>query len=161
MEEINAIAAAEALAILNHTDISLLSKIPYSVVQSLETKASEYTEEVKLDLTLSLNEQQISEDAKIILTILYKDFLCSDEEQENLNKQILENESEYNKELEEQYNPFKDSQQTTSTSEISSSPSSESETNTSENSEMTALIEKPKKWYFRIFDRIVKFFRKK
>lgn len=162
MEEINAIAAAEAIAVLNHTDISLLSKVPYSIVQALETKAAECTEEVKLDLTLSLNEQQISEDAKVILTILYKDFLCSEEEEQKLNERILENEKEYNKELEEKYNPFKDSQTTPSSSSETSTISEQTENNNiEETSEMTALIEKPKKWYFRIFDKIVKFFRKK
>ena len=147
MENVSALAAAEAIKVLNFTDISLIAKIPYGIIRVLSDKASEYEGEVTLDYSVSLSEQPISEEAQAILAVIYKDFWCDDNEQERLNSIIKENEEEYEEELEKKYDPFKEENQ------VNEDPSEDKE-------EVVALVVQ-KKWYVRIFDRIVRFFRKK
>lgn len=149
MENVSALAAAEAMTVLDYTEISLIAKIPYGIIRVLSDRASEYQGEVKLDFSRDLKEQPISEEAQSILAIIYKDFWCDDQEQERLNSIIKSNEEEYEKELEKKYDPFKEENQ------VYASPEEVKE----ESETMTLVVQK--KWYVRIFDRIVRFFRKK
>lgn len=150
MEEITAVAAAETISVLYNTEISLVTKIPYAILQALEEKSREYKEEVKLDMNLELYEQPISDEAKAILSIIYKDYWCDDEKQEEMNNVFEERALEYDKEQEEKLNPFKKIKPEESVNKVQTVET-----------EQKALIEVPKKWYVRIFDRIMKFFRKK
>ena len=152
MEEITAVAAAETISVLYNTEISLVTKIPYAILKTLEDKAEEYAEKVNIDMTLELHEQPISDEAKAILAIIYKDYWCDNEKKEEMNKIFEEKALEYDKEQEEALNPFKtinkqETESTQNTETVSSEPK--------------FLIAKPKKWYIRIFDRIMRFFRKK
>lgn len=151
MENVSALAAAEAMKILDYTEISLIAKIPYGIIRVLSDKASEYSGEINLDFSRGLKEQPISEEAQSILAVIYKDFWCDDKEQERLNEIIKTNEEEYEKELDEKYDPFKEENQ------VYAEPTVETE---EKEPETTALVVQ-KKWYVRIFDRIVRFFRKK
>ena len=157
MEEISALAAAETVAILNKTDVTMVSQIPYKLIKGLIDKAEEYEGEITLKETNSIIDQPISEEARSILLILYREYWSSEEEKENLDNQLIESEKEFEKEESEKLNPFKDSKDFTS--EHNSSNNTNSSSANSPTS--TALIETPKKWYLRIFDRIMRFFRKK
>lgn len=150
-EEISAVAAAEAIAILYNTDVSLVSNIPYAIFKALEDKAEEYTDKVNIDMNLSLAEQPISDEAQSILAILYKDYWCDSEKKQEMNKIIKEKSNEYDQEQTEKLNPFKDIKKESLNNNL---------TSTSDIPE-TALIEVPKKWYVIIFDKIMRFFRKK
>ena len=156
MDEISKQAAKEVINVLYNTEISLIAKIPYSIIKILEEKAIEYKDEIKLDMSLNLFEQQISEEAQTILAIIYKDFWCDKEKQSEMNKIIEEKEAEYDKELEEKYNPFKKIYNQESQKEnleiIKENKNEDSE---------KALIKFNKKWYLRIFEKVIRFFRKK
>lgn len=154
MEEISALAAAETVAILNKTDVTMIAKIPYKLIKGLIDKSEEYGKAITLKDTSSLIEQPISEETRSILLILYREYWCNNEEKENLDKQLIESESEFEKEEIERLNPFKESKNFTSENNIS-----KIENNSSNIS--TALITIQKKWYVRIFDKIIRFFRKK
>ena len=149
MEEISSLAAAETINVLYNTDISLFTKIPYAIIKVLEDKAHEYNGKIKLNMALNLAEQEISEEAQTILAIIYKDYLCTTEKHEEMNKIFLEKSIEYDEEEKESLNPFKDDKKTRI---------QKININLEEDNE---LIELPKKWYLNIFDKIIKFFQKK
>ena len=155
MNEITALAAAETIAILNNTDISLVTKIPYIILKTIEDKAKEYNGKVEFDMSLQLNEQPISEESQSILAIIYKDYWCDKEKKEKMNEDIKEISKQYETELAEKLNPFKDSNK-----KLLENESSNNIENIKKEDKTTALIEVPKKWYVKIFDRIVRFFRK-
>lgn len=166
MEEISALAAAETIAVLNNTDATMVAEIPYILIKGFEDKAKEYDGEIKLIEGVPLVEQNISEEARALLLILHREYWATEEEKESLDKSLIESEKEFNESEAKRLDPFKDSKKDFSTSEIStpeveSTSSSIEESESIDSNEITALMEVQKKWYVRIFDRIVRFFRKK
>lgn len=161
MEEISALAAAETVAVLNHTDVTMVAQIPYSLIKGFEDKAKEYDGKVELAENVSLNEQNLSEETRALLLILYREYWCDKEEKEILDTNLIESEKEFNKLEAERLDPFKDSKKESISSEIKTTETTAEITEQSELSNSTALIELQKKWYVRIFDRIIRFFRKK
>ena len=147
MDEITAVAAAETISVLYNTEISLVARIPYSILKSLEEKALEYTEEVKLDMGIGLDKQNISEEAQTILSIIYKDYWCNNEKKAEMNQIFVEKEKEYDEELKASLDPFKDSVKP--------------ETIVKTSNEEKSLMVVQKKWYVRIFEKVMRFFRKK
>ncbi len=166
MEEISALVAAETIAVLNKTDATMVAEIPYILIKGFEDKAKEYEGEIKLKDGVPLVEQNLSEETRALLLILHREYWATEEEKDSLDKSLIESEAEFNKMESERLDPFKDSKKDLSHSEIST-PEIETTDSTTEESESTvyegttALIEVPKKWFVRIFDRIVRFFRKK
>ena len=156
MDEITALAAAETVSVLYNTENSLVSKIPYIIIKVLEDKAFECKEEIRLDMNLSLSEQSISEEAQTILSIIYKNYWCDEEKKKQMNAVFLQKSEEYDKEQEEKYNLINSTMQEQLSNEI---PETSKNINSINNEE--ALIVAPKKWYVRIFEKVVRFFRKK
>lgn len=74
-------AYVEVETVLLTLDDSLKKKIPENVMKALsENKDKKYI--FIYDFTKPIHEQDISVEAKIMLTKIYKDYLCSDEERE-------------------------------------------------------------------------------
>ena len=95
MENFYKIALAEVDSILSYTDSKVLEKIPNSFQQFVkENKAKNYT--VSIHKGVSLEQQDISKEAKAILALLYRDYICDKEERkrlieaENKEKEIIE-----------------------------------------------------------------------
>ncbi len=103
-------AYAEIDVIIENALTDLTSRIPKSFIKFIkENKQKDYT--FKLDSLKPLHEQNMMEETKAILTIMYRDFFCSQEEKEKINDILLKNDNKYNQELEEKYNAdllFKD-----------------------------------------------------
>ena len=59
-------------------------------VQNLETKANECKDEIVINKNVGVEKQTISDDAKAILAIIYKDFLAQKDEKEKLEKELAE-----------------------------------------------------------------------
>lgn len=161
MEEISALAAAEVVSVLYNTEVSLVVKLPYKLLKSFEDKAAEYGQSIVLKENASLDQQDISDEARSILLILYREFLCDSEKKKELDRAIIEHDKQVRIYETEKFDPFKDSKKDSPQSEDISAQTTTENTDSLENSSLNALIELPKKWYVRIFDRIVKFFRKK
>ena len=67
-------ALNEVLDIINHMDKSLYNKIPKSFIEMLKKNISkDYT--VDIDYTKSINEQNISKEARAILSLIYRSYL--------------------------------------------------------------------------------------
>ena len=109
MEEITAVAAAETINILYNTEISLIAKIPYFILKTLEDKALECQKEIKLNMELSLDKQNISDEARTILSIIYKDYWCDNETKTEMDRIFADKIKEYEEEQKANLDPFKDS----------------------------------------------------
>ena len=81
MERVYQEAFAEVDEILKIMPIDLLSKIPVQFRKIIsENKAKNY----KVDIQEPLNEEKLKEETVVILGLIYRDFLASPEEKEEL-----------------------------------------------------------------------------
>ena len=95
------IAFSEVLDVLQHSEIEVIEKIPLEIIKKIKEKGSkEYTPKEKNDCNFN-----ISEKAKSILAVIYQDYLCEDDEIDELSQLFIENEAEYQEELRKKYNP--------------------------------------------------------
>lgn len=94
-------ALAEVDEILQIMPIDLFIKIPYKFVEMVsENKAKDYNVEIEEPI----NEENLKEETKAILGLIYRDFLASPEEREKLQKKDAEEVEKFKKEMEEQAN---------------------------------------------------------
>lgn len=114
-------AFSEVDEILKIMPIDLLSKIPAQFRQIIsENKAKDY----KIEINEPLEEEKLKEETVVILGLIYRDFLASPEEREELQLKDAEALKRIEQEMQEQYdveNIFKKrkSNSNTSTDEIS------------------------------------------
>lgn len=132
----------------------ILKMMPYEILDKIPKKFRNMISQNK-SLTSNkkisgLNDENLSKDAKVVLYMIYRDFLCSEEEEQELLRQE-------NKDLEEKYsydNLFK----STKKDEAKSETISVEEITIEE----TALTEtKELKWYEKIIDFIKNIFNVK
>lgn len=82
MEEIYRNGLAEVDMILNYADEESLNKIPNSVKQFIKENKSSYN--AKINPEKDLKEQNLLYETKVILSVLYRDYLASEEERKHL-----------------------------------------------------------------------------
>lgn len=100
--EVNDIAK-ETVEVLKFTDVDFKSRISEKLLNLLEELSQKSTKEVKIDLNKKLNEQNISEECKDLLSLLYLNYYASENEKEEILKIWKENDNIYQKELEGKY----------------------------------------------------------
>lgn len=82
MENINQ-AFSEVYDIINHLDTKLYKRIPISFIELIkENKDNTYYPQI--DYSISINKQQLLKDTRTILSLIYRDYICSDEKREEL-----------------------------------------------------------------------------
>jgi len=97
-------AFTEVYDIINHMEPELKDKIPKKFVNLLkQNRDNDY--ETNIDYTKSITEQELLKDTKVILGLIYRDFLCSKEKRKELIEQDKKSLIEYEKSLREKYNP--------------------------------------------------------
>lgn len=90
--------------VLKYVEEDLKEKIPEEFINYVElNKAKEYN--WKIDTTKPLEEQDLLQPTKEILTVIYRNYMCDDEQRKELDKILNENEIKYQKEIREKYNP--------------------------------------------------------
>lgn len=144
------IAATEVLDIIEHLSLNATNKIPMQLLEFFkEVSLQDY--KPQFDYSGGLEKINFTPKTKALLAMIYRNYLCSEEERKELDQKLFENEEKYQQELREKYNPDKIFQ------------NSELEENAKEeNNQNTALIEyKEKKWYHKIFEKIRQLFLKK
>ena len=97
-----------------------------------------------IDFNKNIDEQNITEKTKDLITVIYRNYWCTEEEKEYLDKILSENEKRYQEELIKKYNPnelFKKREET----KIDSS-------------ERVSLVEYKK---YTLFDKIKEFIKKR
>lgn len=82
--------------------LEILKKLPNKFVQFIiENKNDEY--KFEYENNKKLMEQNISEESKQILTVIYQDFLCTKEQSDELNKILIQIEKREQEELSKKY----------------------------------------------------------
>ena len=141
-------AFSEVEQILKLMPTNLSNRIPmkFKNIISLE-KSKTYIPQI----SEPFEECELKEETKIILAVIYRDFLCSKEERENLLERDKNKLLEFEKELREKYNPdnlFKN--KNTSSESIQDNISTE-----------TAMVEyKEKNFLQKLFDKIKNLFKR-
>jgi len=142
------IAISETLDILNHTKKEDVDKIPNKFLDFLKEHASK-TYISTIDFTKSLKEMNLKPKTIGILSIINKKFWCNDEQRKSFETKLKQNETMYQNEIKEKYNPDNLFQKKNNI-----------DCNNSEN--VTALVEiKEKTLFQKIFDKIKKLFTRK
>ena len=148
MVDKSGIAFAEVYDIIKHSDESIRKKISQSFINLIE-KNRDKTYKIKINYNEELTEPNIQYETKVILGIIYRDYLCSPEERDNLLRVENEMFSQIDRVNQEKYsvdNLFKNTKY--STNDL---------TPKQENS--IAIIEK-EKWYKRLFKAVICIFKK-
>jgi len=79
-------AFKEVYTVLTFSDKDITSKIPDEVLRSIVEHASNSSIEPRIDMEKDLLDQDISEEGKDLLSIIYYSFVCNEEEKKNLFK---------------------------------------------------------------------------
>ena len=159
---ITPLIAAEAIAVLENTEHSLLKKVPSKLIEVLQEKADELGRKVNLDYSKSYREQDISEEARGIITLICRDYWCTEEQRNEINRLMEENEQKYQEELREKYNPNKIFEKTTAI-KTASNPLTENysgEIIKDETQDLALVKVEEMKWYQKILSKIKSLFFK-
>ena len=139
--------------ILQNSPKEIQDKIPNDFRNAIIEKMDVNYIPEPYDKSKTLDEQNISEETKKILALIYRDYLVSDEErkeliiEENNIRQKLENEKKEKYNVEDIFNnKTKNSQNTNKDSNIN---------------KLTIKESNNEKWYKKIFEIILNFFKKK
>lgn len=95
---------SEVYDIIKHMDINIRAKIPLQFIKIIQAnKDDNYT--VNIDYTKSINNQKLLKETRAILSLIYRDYICTPEERKILievDKEKIKKEREL---LVEKYNP--------------------------------------------------------
>ena len=140
------IAVTELLDIFNHLPEETIKKVPKKLIEFFQNnKITDY--KCEIDYSKGLDKLDLRPKTKALLAMVYKNYLCDENQRENFEKILIQNEEEYQKELRKKYSPEKNF-----------------ENNTKKYEELKAeekqLMEYKEKWYKKVFKKILKIFKK-
>lgn len=113
----------EVLIILSYFDKELIKKIPDKVFENLKELAVDSEEDFYINTEKKLENQNISEESKDLISLIYYDYIADKNEKKEIMKSWNQNERKYQENLREKYNVdniFKNRRQETSTAEKNS-----------------------------------------
>lgn len=147
-------AFVEVLEVIDHMESNMTKQIPAEVIKAIMNNADKdykYT----YDESKGLSEQKISEDAQVILSVLFVKYIANDKEKSEIENLITENEKKL-------YDVFKkpEHKKSIQTEEIKVEELNE-EKIIEEINESVQLVKKSDKWYTKIIDFIKNIFSKK
>ncbi len=96
--------AKETIEILKYFDSKFLSKISENFLKELTQLAKDSNLEVKIDKNKKLKEQEISDETKSLISIMYYRYFATEEEKKDIIKIWNNNEKLYQKTIKEEYN---------------------------------------------------------
>lgn len=97
-------AVAEVLIILEHTEESLINKIPKQLMEFWREVASKDISLV-VDTSKSLSELNLKPKTKALIAMIYRNYWCTPEERKEYDKILRENEEKFQEAAREKYNP--------------------------------------------------------
>lgn len=118
--------AKETVDILKYFDSNFVSKIPVKFLNILKGLAKHSNIIVNIDKEKKLKDQNISEETKDLISLIYYDYVATEEEKDEIIKIWSKNESLYQENLNKRYsqeNLFKKNNVNDSEQEISNLPS--------------------------------------
>jgi hypothetical protein len=142
-------AYTEVNCLLEYLPQPYIDKLPKKLIELIQNQ-SDKQYNINIDTNKSLLEQNFSKKTKDFIAVIKYNYWSTDEERQQLKNIFYENESKYQAELREKYNPdnlFKKKEQTVEEKEIKQ--------------ENMQLIEyKEENIFKKILNRIMKFFKK-
>lgn len=146
-------AFSEVSDILNHMERELYEKIPKGFINMIEEN-KDMLYNVNIDYSIDINKQDLLQDTRIILAIIYRDYICSKEKRQ----QLLEND---NKELKMQEKILREKYEI-DFEKIKNSRKKNNTLKDKQDSPQKQLIEtKKESWFKRVFNKLLKFFKKR
>ena len=140
------VAITEVLYILKYLPKDMTANIPTNFLKYLnENSIPDYKPD--FDLSKGLDNVRLKHKTKILLAIIYRNYICSEQERLDYDKILIQNENEYQIKLKEKYNTdniFK-----------------ETKTSDDNNNDINQLVIYKKSYFTRIKDFIKKIFHKK
>lgn len=141
-------AISEVNKILKQLDNTSLNKIPKILLDEIEKNAT--FDVGYINTNIPLENLNLEEETKEILAVITYNYFCDDAEKKQWNKELKENELDYQNELKSKYNPdnlFKNEKK---------------ENNTKQNTDAkeTSLVEYKESFFRKIFNIIKHFFKK-
>lgn len=97
--------AKEVFCVLYYFDNELIKKIPVKFLTYIKELATASNKEVNIDIQKELDEQNISEESKDLIALIYYSYIANKEEKEKIVQLWNENERIYQDELNRKYNP--------------------------------------------------------
>ena len=105
---------SEVYDILMHLETKLFRKIPQKFIDMIkENRDTGY--KVSIDYTKDINQQELLKETRVILSLIYRDYLCSSEKREELRNADRIELEKFEYEMREKYNPdniFKNNKET-------------------------------------------------
>lgn len=142
---------AEASAEINE----ILGYLPEEYVEKIPVKLREFFDKVRkqdyvsnIDPYKTLDEQDLKPKTKTLITVLYRNYWCNEEERAELDKILIENDRKYEEELREKYNPDNIFKKTDKDKKIK------------EVEETSLAVYDNKMWYQKAFEFISNIFKK-
>ena len=96
----------EVLVILSYFNEDVTDKIPRNVFNKIKDIAADSKENFYIDPNKSLDEQDISEQSKDLISLIYYDYMATEEEKVEISKLWNENEKKYQQELKNKYSDY-------------------------------------------------------
>lgn len=97
-------AVGEVLIILEHTEESLINKIPKQLMEFWREIASKDITLV-VDTSKSLTELNLKPKTKALIAMIYRNYWCTPEERKEYDKILRENEEKFQEAARQKYNP--------------------------------------------------------
>lgn len=94
----------EVLTVLSYWEIDLINKIPNSLMNELVDYAADSKKECFIDTNMSLQEQNISEESKDLIALIYYSFIANEDTKKEIKKIWDINEEKYQEDLQKKYN---------------------------------------------------------
>jgi len=95
--------ANEVVTVFNYTDEKLLENLPKEILKYLQITAKQSEKECNLEYGKSLSEQNISEESKNLIALLFGLYMADEKDREYIKKCWDNNETVYQNELKEKY----------------------------------------------------------
>mgnify|MGYP004519708371 CR=1 FL=1 len=139
-------AFSEVYDIINHMEENMKNKIPTKFIDFLKDNR-DYNYDVKIDYSQSIVNQNLIHETKVLLSLIYRDYICDKQKRENLikqdNKILNEQEENLRKKYEIDFGKIKDNRK-----------------NKKVEVETVALtVVKEQKWYEKIIEILKKIFK--
>ena len=96
-------AIVEVLEILQYSDSDIIEKILKKLIEFWQRNKST-TYKPNIDHEKTINEMKLKKKTKSIITMIYLNYLCNEEEKNNINLILKDNEEKYQQKLREKYN---------------------------------------------------------
>lgn len=155
MKEIDRQAIAEVIEILNHSESEITNKIPEKFMQFLYNN-SDTEFKVNIDFNDEHWDDTIKQDTRVILALIYRDYIVSKEERDELLKEEYERLDKEEHELREKYNPDNLFKKNTNITE-----KQPKEQDNSYDNNMQLIEVKGEQWFKKIWKKIISFFGRK